>query len=164
MVQQPAICCVAIVIAQRHGYSIDNFAQKSKHPGGQRGVPFDFWFNLALYAIISSNTGNGKGEMYTDVISKPVYQILSDLTQESRLEVALPLAIKDWVRLKLKEASERRETFERRYGMEFQAFKQAWTEGRIENNHSYEVEHDYWEWEATVTDEERLHHIVESLL
>ena len=37
--------------------------------------------------------------MYTDVISKPLYQILSDLTQESRLEVALPLAIKDWVRL-----------------------------------------------------------------
>jgi len=102
--------------------------------------------------------------MYTDVISKPVYQILSDLTQESRLEVALPLAIKDWIHLKLKEASERRETFERRYGMEFQAFKHAWEEGHIENRHSYEVERDYWEWEATVTDEERLHHMVESLL
>jgi hypothetical protein len=74
------------------------------------------------------------------------------------LEVALPLAVKDWIRLKLKEASERREAFEQRYGMEFQAFKQAWTEGRIENSHSYEVERDYWEWEATVTDEEQLHH------
>lgn len=100
---------------------------------------------------------------YTDVISKPIYQILSDLTQEPRLEVALLLAIKDWIRLKLKETSEQREAFEHRYGMEFQIFKQAWIEGRIENNHSYEVERDYWEWEATVTDEERLHQVLESL-
>jgi hypothetical protein len=47
--------------------------------------------------------------MVTDVISKPLHQVLSDLTQEARLEVALPLAIKDWVRLKLKEARELRE-------------------------------------------------------
>ena len=33
-----------------------------------------------------------------------VYQILSDLTQESRLEVALPHATEDWVRLEPKEA------------------------------------------------------------
>ncbi len=102
--------------------------------------------------------------MVTDVISKPIYRILSDLTQEPRLEVALPLAIKDWVRLKLKETSERREAFERRYGMEFHAFKQAWNKGLVENAHSYEVERDYWEWEATVTDEERLRQMSESLL
>ena len=41
--------------------------------------------------------------MVTDVISKSIYEILCELTQESRVEVALPLAIKDWVRLKLKE-------------------------------------------------------------
>ena len=102
--------------------------------------------------------------MYTDVVSKPIYQILSDLTQETRLEVALPLAIKDWVRLKLKEANERRETFEQRYGMDFPAFKPAWGEGRIANKHAFEVERDYWEWEATVTDGERLQQMVESLL
>jgi len=101
--------------------------------------------------------------MYTDVISKPVYQVLSDLTQESRLEVALPLAIKDWVRLKLKETREQRETFQQRYGMDFSAFKQAWDEGHIADKHSYEVERDYWEWEATVTDEERLQQMLESL-
>ena len=102
--------------------------------------------------------------MVTDVISKPIYRILSDLTQEPRLEVALPLAIKDWVRLKLKETSEQREAFERRYGMEFHAFKRAWNEGLVENDHSYEVERDYWEWEATITDEERLRQMSESLL
>jgi len=101
--------------------------------------------------------------MVLDVISKPIYRILSDLTQESRVEVALPLAIKDWVRLKLKETREQREAFEQRYGMDFPIFKQAWQEGRIADQHSYEVERDYWEWEATVTDEERLRQMLESL-
>ena len=101
--------------------------------------------------------------MLEAVISKPIYQILTGFTQEPRLEVALPLAVKDLVRLKLKETRERREAFERRYGMDFGAFKQAWDEGRIADKHSYEVERDYWEWEATVTDEERLHQMLESL-
>lgn len=102
--------------------------------------------------------------MYTDMISKPMYQILSDLTQEPRLEVALPLAIKDWVRLKLKETNEQRRAFEQRYGMDFSAFKQAWLEGNIADKHSHQVERDYWEWEATVSDEGRLRQMLESLL
>ena len=102
--------------------------------------------------------------MYIDVISKPMYQVLSDLTREPRLEVALLIAIKDLVRLKLKEAREQREAFEQRYNMDFAAFKQAWNEGHIANKHSYEVEHDYWEWEAATTDEERMHQMFERLL
>jgi hypothetical protein len=47
--------------------------------------------------------------------------------------------------------------------MDFQAFQQAWHDGLIEHRHSYEVERDYWEWEATVTDEERLLEMFESL-
>ncbi|HBY96402.1 MAG: hypothetical protein M5U01_08305 [Ardenticatenaceae bacterium] len=101
--------------------------------------------------------------MNTETISKPIYQILTDLTQEPRWEVALPLAMKELVRLKLKEAREQREAFERRYGMEFDAFQQAWQAGRIADRHSYEVERDYWEWEAVVTDEKRLHGMLASL-
>jgi hypothetical protein len=102
-------------------------------------------------------------KMYSDVISKPIYRVLSDLTQESRVEVALPIAIKDWLRLRLKEAREQQETFKQTYGMDFDAFKQAWQDGSISNKHSYEVERDYWEWEAAVTDEERLGEMLESL-
>lgn len=101
--------------------------------------------------------------MYSDVISKPIYRVLSDLTQESRVEVALVLAIKDWVRLKLKEVREQQEFYRQRYGMDFSAFKEAWIEGRISNRHSFEVERDYWEWEAATTDEERLQEMLESL-
>src|SRR4051812_18481287 len=101
--------------------------------------------------------------MITDVISKPVYQVLSDLTHESRLEIALPLAIKDLVRLKLKETSEQRIAFEHQYTMTFSMFKQAWEMGSIPNKHSYTVEQDYWEWEATITDEQRLLQMLERL-
>ncbi len=41
------------------------------------------------------------------------------------MEVALPLAIKDWVRLKLKGARGQQKFYKHRYGMEFPAFKQA---------------------------------------
>lgn len=101
--------------------------------------------------------------MYEGVISKPIYRVLSNLTQESRVEVALPLAIKDWVRLRLKETRQQREKFEQRYQMDFPAFQQAWQEDRITDKYSYEVERDYWEWEAAETDEERLQRMLESL-
>jgi hypothetical protein len=54
--------------------------------------------------------------------------------------------------------------FREQYGMDFEAFKEAWEQGRIPDKHSYEVEHDYWEWEAAVTDTERLQEMQESLL
>jgi hypothetical protein len=102
--------------------------------------------------------------MYENVITKPVYQVLSELTQETKVEVALPIAIKDWVRLRLQEARQERDRFERRYGMDFGSFQQAWQEGRIPEAHSHQVERDYWEWEATVTDEQQLERMLETLL
>ncbi len=101
--------------------------------------------------------------MIESVITKPIHRLLTDLTREPRVEVALPLAMKDWVRLKLWEARQQRQAYEDRYGMSFDAFKQAWLAGHVPDAHSYEVEREYWEWEAVVTDEERLQQISESL-
>jgi len=101
--------------------------------------------------------------MLESVISKPMYRVLTGLTQEPRLEVALPLAIKDWLRLKLVETRREREQFERRYGMTFEAFKQAWDADQVADRYSYEVERDYWEWEASVTDEARLLDMMENM-
>ncbi len=101
--------------------------------------------------------------MEASVISKPIYQILADLTREPRVEVALPLAVKEWLRLRLKEAVEQEAAFAQRYEMDFGSFKRAWHEGRIPDAHSYEVERDYWEWEAAVTDEAKLRSIQETL-
>ncbi len=101
--------------------------------------------------------------MIETTISKPIHKILVDLTGETRFDVALHLATKDLVRLKLKEAEEQRKGFEGRYQMAFETFKRAWSEGQIPNKHSYEVERDYWEWEAAVTDEKRLRETLEEL-
>ena len=101
--------------------------------------------------------------MLETVITKPIYRILTALTREERVEVALPLAMKDWVRLRLHEAQDQRRTYEQRYGMDFAAFKRDWHADRIPEAHSYETERAYWEWEAIVTDEERLQQIAESL-
>ncbi|MCG2770221.1 MAG: hypothetical protein L6435_17875 [Anaerolineae bacterium] len=97
------------------------------------------------------------------VISKPIHRILTVLTKEPRLEIALPLAMKDLLRLRLKETREQKESLQQRYGMDFRAFKQAWDESRIPNKYSYEVERDYREWEATVTDEATLREMLESM-
>ncbi len=102
--------------------------------------------------------------MYEGVIPKPVCQVLSELTQETKVEVALAIAITDWVRLRLQEARQERDRFERRYGMDFVSFQQAWQEGCIPDAHSHQVERDYCEWEATVTDEQQLKRMQETLL
>jgi len=94
--------------------------------------------------------------MIETTIAKPIHKILVDLTGKMRFDVALHVATKDLVRLKLKEVGEQRKRLEERYQMDFEAFKQAWNEGQIPNKYSYEVERDYWKWEAAVTDERRL--------
>jgi hypothetical protein len=71
------------------------------------------------------------------------------------------MTTKDLMRLKLKEAEEQRKQFEDRYRMDFEVFKRAWNEGQIPNKRSYEVERDYLEWEAAVTDERRLRETLE---
>ncbi len=101
--------------------------------------------------------------MYANIISKPLYQIVRELTQEDRLEVSLPLAVKELVRLKLQEALRQQKQFEQRYGMNFVSFQVAWEGDDIPNKFDYQTEHDYWEWEAAVTDETRLQEMLDSL-
>ncbi len=97
-------------------------------------------------------------------ISKPMHRILSNLTGENRAEVALELAAKDLLRLKLRQVEERVKEFESRYQMQFAEFKQAWDAEKIPDRHSYEVERDYWEWEAAVSDEKKYRQMLDELL
>ena len=99
----------------------------------------------------------------TETISKPLYKILTELTGEERFDVALHLATKDLVRLKLQDAEQQIKTYEKRYGMPFEQFQQAWEKDQIADKYSYEVEKDYWEWEAAQTDLSRLREMLETL-
>ncbi len=96
-------------------------------------------------------------------ISKPLHRILSELTGAERFDIALHLATKDLVRLRLKEAEQNLATFVGRYGMSFEQFQSAWENGQIANRHSYEVERDFWEWEAAHTDSVKLHEMLNLL-
>lgn len=101
--------------------------------------------------------------MLETVISKPIYRVLTNLTQQPRVEVALPLAIKELVGMKLAEANARCQAFELSYGMDFDSFRHKWDEDQIPDRYSYEVERDYWEWEAAVTDQRKLVEMLDTL-
>jgi hypothetical protein len=102
--------------------------------------------------------------MFQVTISKPMHRVLSSLTGENRADVALELAAKDLVRLKLKDAEEQIRHFQTHYGMDFAVFKEAWHAGKIANKHTYEVEKDYWEWESAVEDDKKLRQLLDELL
>jgi hypothetical protein len=99
----------------------------------------------------------------TVVIPKSTHNILRRLTGQSRPEIALSLAIKDLVRLRMNEALSRITKYEAKYGMAFSDFEEACARGKIQNPFSYEVEKDEREWEAAVTDQAALEEIMQWL-
>ena len=97
-------------------------------------------------------------------ISKSMHRVLSSLTGEHRADMAVELAAKDLLRLKVKEVEGQIKEFETRYQMRFPDFKQAWNTDGVPSKHSYEVERDYWDWEAAVDNAEKLRQMVDELL
>ena len=98
------------------------------------------------------------------VIPKPAYHVLRRLTGEARPDIALSLALKDLIRLRLEAARTAIDTFEKKYGMAFAAFQEQWQAGQIPAAHSYPVEQDYLEWEAAHTDIQALEELAQSIL
>jgi hypothetical protein len=97
-------------------------------------------------------------------IPKSLVRILTRLTNQSRIDLALTVAVRDLVRLRIKEVEDERKCFERKYGMRFVEFKAKWLADEIPDRYSYEVERDYWDWEGAVTDEASLREVGEHVL
>jgi hypothetical protein len=102
-------------------------------------------------------------EPATLVLPKPAYNVLRRLTGESRPDVALGLALKDLARLRLEECRARIARFEEKHGMPFPEFAGQWRQDAIPDAHSYEVEQDYWAWEAAVSDQDALTELADRL-
>lgn len=100
----------------------------------------------------------------TVVLPKSVHNVLSRLTGQSRSDIALSLAIKDLVRLRVIETQTRIAEFEKKYGMTFSEFEEDCENGTIYDPYSYEIEKDDFEWEAAVTDLETLEEISQWLV
>ncbi len=99
-----------------------------------------------------------------ETIPRAVHRALQKITHEPRFDVALSIAVKDLLRLRLKEVTQQRETYEAKYGMSFQVFRAKFQAEEIPDQYSYAVEKDYWEWEAAVTNEAALRELQDSVL
>ena len=98
------------------------------------------------------------------VLPKSAQNILQRLTGQSRPDIALSLALKDLVRLRLDETQTRIKEFEKKYGMTFSKFQAAWENGQIKDPYSYDVEKDDFEWEAAISDRTVLEEISQWLI
>ena len=98
------------------------------------------------------------------VIPKPAYNVLRRLTGESRPDVALSLALKDLVRLRLEVARSTSAAFEQKYRTTFNDFEREWKAGKISESHTYLVEKDHWDWEAAMTDVTALEELAQWLI
>jgi hypothetical protein len=101
--------------------------------------------------------------MDTLVLPKPAYNVLRRLTGETRPDVALSVALKDLVRLRLEAAQSVIAVYEEKYGIPFSDFQEAWQAGHVSAQYSYAVEGDYWAWEAAVSDIKALQELAESM-
>jgi hypothetical protein len=98
------------------------------------------------------------------VIPKGTHNVLRKLTGQTRPDIALSLAIKDLVRLRMKEEREQINFFENKYKMAYAEFEKACKDGRVKDPYSYEVEKDDFAWEAAITELDALEEISQWLV
>ena len=60
--------------------------------------------------------------MVYDAIPSPIYRAFQQITHQNRIDVALSVAVKDLIRLRLKEVNAERVAFEAKYGIPFEQF------------------------------------------
>ena len=99
-----------------------------------------------------------------NVISKGAYRVLCELTRETRVESALHMALKQLLAFQKAQAEASKISFEKKYNMNFHQFEEAWKENKISQRYSFEVESDYAEWEAAITDLKRLEELEQWLV
>jgi hypothetical protein len=93
----------------------------------------------------------------TDTISKVsvsprIGALLTQVTDVPDLEVALWKVLAEYIDLKIARLKQRRQEFESKWAMTFTEFAERCDAGTLDQDpYAYEVEQDYWEWEATET-------------
>ena len=90
---------------------------------------------------------------------KETARMLTELTGESRPDVAMLIVLKDAVEHRLERIAVEQKLFESKYKTSFDQFKEHWDTEDKPSDYSYESENDYLEWEALVTRKARLENI-----
>jgi predicted RNase H-like HicB family nuclease len=108
----------------------------------------------AKYEILSDGT------FYGEIAGLQGVYANAESLQTCREE--LQEVLEGWIELGLRiENRAKIAAFEQQYGMDFARFQEAWEAGSIPQARSYQVERDYREWEAAVTDIARLEELAE---
>lgn len=92
-------------------------------------------------------------------ISRTMEKVLVDLTGQPQPETAFQSAIRDILEHRLEKVDIGIRRYERKYKNSFLEFKKAWDENRLADKHGYEIEKDYWEWEALYSRKTKLQEI-----
>lgn len=86
------------------------------------------------------------------VLPRKISSILLELTSRVDLDSALISTITDAIEHRMEKCDEEIRKFETKYGMKFEEFKEKWEKNKLpEDRYSYNVEKDYWEWEAAIS-------------
>jgi len=89
-------------------------------------------------------------------IPKGTIKILSDITGEPRLDVAIRMTLRDMIEHRLEKIEKELKELEKKYGANFSEFERNWKGGKIKNKFSYIVEKDYLEWDSLITRKKKL--------
>jgi hypothetical protein len=85
-------------------------------------------------------------------ISPRIGALLTQVTEVPDLEAALWKVLSEYIDLKLARIRQQIQEFESKWGMTFTEFAERCEAGTLdEDPYSYDVESDYWEWEAAET-------------
>ncbi len=94
---------------------------------------------------------NGKSASKVTV-SPRVGALLTQVTDLPDLEAALWKVLSEYIDLKTESIRDEICAFEAKWGMTFDEFAERCEEGTLEvDPYAYDVESDYWEWEAAET-------------
>ncbi|MBI2503061.1 MAG: hypothetical protein HYW07_07485 [Candidatus Latescibacteria bacterium] len=96
-------------------------------------------------------------------ISPGVLKALVDFTGETRVDLAIRLALQEAARFKLEELGGALRHFEQKYQMEFSQFEQAFQNESLPQASSYEVERDFLEWEGLLSRKQRVEKVLGGL-
>lgn len=91
-----------------------------------------------------------------EVISPQLLKVLADVTGEVKLDSALRIVARDAIDHRLEQIVEGIRSMEQKYGISFEKFAERFQAGDIPNQHTYEVEQDYLDWEGLICRQRRL--------
>lgn len=79
-----------------------------------------------------------------------VEQEIIEITQANTFNLALDIVFKDYLKYKLYYLKNENNRYEMKWGMSFDEFEKK--SPQMPNGTSYEVEQEYYEWEAVITE------------